>query len=233
MSNAASLSLPTSPALAGLSESDLDILRRMLRSVTVTKGDAVYRAGEPLNTLYIVQSGQINIVLKCQTGQGDDTVVRTAGPGDLLGDLPSSGDASRAVTSAQALEDSTLLALSREAIEGYLHGQIDAVLRLTRTLEAGLSLSAPEETAAPVDNNVQRLANVLLFLAERDGRIDSGLVTSALRVKDVAMSIGADEEWVSGVLHDWSCQGIIGLTGGRRFLLHDVDALKALAKRED
>ena len=89
MSNAASLSLPTSPLLAGLPESDLETLRQMLRPLSVAKGDAVYRAGEQLNTLYIVQSGQISVIMKCQTGQSEDTLVRTAGPGDLLGELPS------------------------------------------------------------------------------------------------------------------------------------------------
>ncbi len=233
MSNAASLSLPTSPLLAGLPESDLETLRQMLRPLSVAKGDAVYRAGEQLNTLYIVQSGQISVIMKCQTGQSEDTLVRTAGPGDLLGELPSMGDSQRAATTAQAAKDSTLLVLSRDSIADYMQGQIDTVLRVMRTLEAGLQQATPDGAPTPIDTNTQRLANVLLFLAERDGRIDSGLVTSALRVKDVAMSIGASEEWVSGVLHDWSCQGIIGLTGGRRLLLHDVNELKALAKRED
>lgn len=233
MSNAASLSLPTSPLLAGLSESDLETLRQMLRPVTVAKGEAVFRAGERHDALYIVQSGQISIVQKCQTGQAEDTLVRTAGPGDLLGELPVLDGTSRAATTAQAAEDSTLLTLSRDSIAAYMQGRIDAVLRVMRMLEAGLQQAAVSKDLAPADNDAQRLANVLLFLAERDGRIDSGLVTSALRVKDVAMSIGASEEWVSGVLDDWSCQGIIGLTGGRRLLLHDVDALKALARRED
>ncbi|WP_119065462.1 Crp/Fnr family transcriptional regulator [Aggregatilinea lenta] len=233
MTNAASLSLPSSPLLSGLSESDVELLRQMLRPVTVAKGEAVYRAGEPLSTLYIVQSGQVNVLLKCQTGETEDTVVRTANPCDLLGELPSMAeDAPRATATAQAVKDSTLLALSRESIGAYLQSQVESLLRVLRTLDAGAQQIA-DEAPAPVANNIQRLANVMLFLAERDGRIDSGLVTSALRIKDVAMSIGASEEWVAGVLHDWSCQGIIGLTGGRRFLLHDVNALKALANRED
>jgi len=95
--------------------------------------------------------------------------------------------------------------------------------RLRQTGLQTESLSASDSQA--------RLAQAILFLAERDGEVTAGLATSVLNKKDIAATIGTSEEWVNRTLSDWSRDGIIGITGGRRLLLHDVDALRALSGR--
>jgi CRP-like cAMP-binding protein len=88
------------------------------------------------------------------------------------------------------------------------------------------------EVVSPKDSQA-RLAQVLLFLAERNGMIETGLVTSTLNQKNLAEAIGASEEWVSEMLAAWCSVGIIGMTGSRRLLLHDVKALEQLSRREE
>jgi CRP-like cAMP-binding protein len=83
-----------------------------------------------------------------------------------------------------------------------------------------------------VSSSATRLAHTLLFLAEKDGRIEPGLVTNTLNKKDIAAAIGTSEEWVEQMLAEWAREGIIGITGSRRLLLHDVEALRALSQRD-
>lgn len=232
MSGANPIDLSTVPLFADLSDAERAAAAAMLRPVAVPAGEVIYHAGEPGGMLYVIASGEVAISLKCGTGQAEDALLRTARAGDAFGEWPGAHGASHSAT-AEAVRDSELLALDRAGIERWIQGQVEIALRLIDHLSANVPADSPQAPPTVAPDSVQRLANVLLFLAERDGRIDAGLVTSALRIKDVAVAIGASEEWVSGMLHEWSCNGLIGMTGTRRLLLHDVAALKALAKRDD
>ena len=99
-------------------------------------------------------------------------------------------------------------------------------------VSARLRQTVFQAEAVEVRGSASRLAHVILFLADRDGEAQTGVVTSRLNRKDIAAAIGTSEEWVMQMLTEWSRDGIIGMTGPRRLILHDVDALRLIAQQE-
>ncbi len=161
-----------------------------------------------------------------------DVLLDIVGQGQVIGEL-SLLDGKPRSASVQALEESHLLALDREPFMAYLHQSAETAIRLLIHLVEMLRQRVLETETSNEINSQARLAHTLLFLAERDGRIEPGVVTSTLRKKTLAAATGASEEWVSQMLNDWCREGVIGMTGTRRLLLHDVDALRALCGLEE
>jgi len=99
------------PLFADLSATELQVLAQELSRVQFKKGDAIFYEGDPGQTLYIVESGHVRIYLQCEDGQ--ETSVNVCTSGDIFGELAVIDGLPRSA-SAIALEDSVVLALSRE-----------------------------------------------------------------------------------------------------------------------
>lgn len=87
-----------------------ELLRRVAEIATlerVSKGDVIYRVGEPAKDLYVVASGQVEHAL----GPGIEAtvLVKVVGKGDVIGWAALLKDRSRRLAKTTALEDSELL----------------------------------------------------------------------------------------------------------------------------
>lgn len=68
------------PLFAGLGSKQLEALARLLDEVDVPAGQVLMRQGEPGAEMFIVVDGQFSI-------ERDGAMLRTAGPGEALGEL--------------------------------------------------------------------------------------------------------------------------------------------------
>lgn len=215
------------PLFAGLEESALEPLAESVRRVALGKGERLGTQGEPGQTLYTVLSGQLKVFTH---GPGNkEIVLDIVGPDQMLGELAVLDGKAWSAT-VEALADCELLALDRAALLGHLEQQPQAAIHLLQNLSAALRQRVLHTEVTQVRSSAARLAHTILFLADRNGTVKPGLVTSRLNQKDLAATIGTSEEWVAQMLAEWSREGIIGLTGSRRLLLHDVAALRALSR---
>lgn len=218
------------PLFAGLDEAALAPLVPMTRVLRLQAGDILCRQGEPGCSLYLVQEGRLKVFI--EGVQGQEHLLDIVGPDQVLGELALLDGRPRSAT-VQALTDCVLLALDREPFMHHLEQHPQTAIHLLMYLAGSLRQRVLLAEAPTASNSAARLAHALLFLAERDGQIAPGLITSALRKKDLAAAIGTSEEWVTQMLDAWCREGIIGMTGTRRLLLHDVQALKTISEREE
>ncbi|MDR3388547.1 MAG: cyclic nucleotide-binding domain-containing protein [Rudaea sp.] len=98
--------------------------------IEVPAGTAVYRQGEPGTDMYIIESGQVDLVL-----QVGGEVLDALGPGDFFGEAELLEDQVRQVT-AVAKAASRLLRIERAALAGVLGQNAEIAVRMMRKMAA-------------------------------------------------------------------------------------------------
>jgi CRP/FNR family transcriptional regulator, cyclic AMP receptor protein len=104
--------LPTAVGLFELlSENERRMLAKIGGTTAIPAGQILFQTGEPGGTLYVVESGKVEIYLKDHAGQ--KILLKTAECGDFFGEV-SLFDARARTATAVAAADCRLLALRRE-----------------------------------------------------------------------------------------------------------------------
>jgi uncharacterized membrane protein len=112
-----------------LTDDDRLSLAEVIDRRPLASGEILFRAGDSGDSLYVVQSGEVELFIKDTAGQ--KIVLTTSGPGDVFGELSMLDQGARTAT-ATALEDSELLELDRD----------DLLLLFRKRPEAALGLLA-------------------------------------------------------------------------------------------
>jgi CRP/FNR family transcriptional regulator, cyclic AMP receptor protein len=117
----------------------------------VPKGAVIFRQGDPGHEMFVVSEGRIRLTI----GQeGHEKEVALLGPGEFFGELSLLGGAIRTAT-AQAVEDSTLLAIGRDAFSMLVQDDLEIVFRMMNIQGQRLS-----QTNQPIEQLMQRLGRV-------------------------------------------------------------------------
>ncbi|MFD1322693.1 Crp/Fnr family transcriptional regulator [Micromonospora sonneratiae] len=191
------------------------------------EGTAIYRAGTPARSLYILASGRVKIT-RPRPG-GGDVVVDMVLPGEHFGALPSLGQQTYEDT-AEALTVSCALAISPEDLDQILRTYPQVALELIPMLAQRLAEARRVITRLSGDSVERRLAGTLLALADRAGHVqrEGTLLQLPLTRADLAGMSGATTESVSRTLSRWRRLGIID--SGRRWVaIRDRTAIEARA----
>ncbi|MGB0133235.1 cyclic nucleotide-binding domain-containing protein [Dokdonella sp.] len=98
-------------------------------TLDVPAGQAVFAEGDPGQTLFIVESGVVEIFL---AARGEEPVARL-GPGEFFGELSMLSGQPRSA-SAIASEPARLLRIEREAFAGLLSENVEIAVSIMRTL---------------------------------------------------------------------------------------------------
>ena len=99
--------------------------------IEVPAGAAVYKEGDSGSDMYIIESGQIDIVRQ----SGSDEVVDSLGPGDFFGETAMLEDQPRGVT-ALAKTASRMLRIERAAFADVLRQNVEIAVRIMRKMVA-------------------------------------------------------------------------------------------------
>ncbi|MHA6848222.1 Crp/Fnr family transcriptional regulator [Ralstonia syzygii] len=177
------------PLFQDLDSEDIAVLARGCRPIRIARNEFVFRPGDPANRLYLVAAGAIKLVLPASRGQGK--VIEFFGPGQSFGE-PFMFLARPYVTDAQALEDSLLLWIDRQAI----NAAIDLHPLLARQMLIGLSSRLHtlmlDIESINLKSASQRLIGYLLNLPRKMDRTrfpcNKNLVASKLGVAPATLS---------------------------------------------
>lgn len=217
------------PLFQGLPAEELEPLCAAMRRFRLRQGEMLFQRGEAGTAMFVIEEGKVKIYT---LGEAERQIVlNILGPNDVLGEMTLLDGKPRSAY-GQAMTDSTLLALDRDPFLHHLRHHPDTSLHLLAYLSERMRQIVLQTETLSINDSASRLAHTLLFLAERDGEVERGLVTSTLRKKDLAAAIGTSEEWVTQTLNEWSHDGIIGMPSSRRLLLHDVEMLRHLSRSE-
>jgi uncharacterized membrane protein len=133
-----------------LDDDDRVALANVIDELAVPQGQQLFQAGDPGDSLFIVQSGEIELFIKDTAGQ--KIVLTIAGPGDMFGELAMLDSGPRTAT-ALALTDSDVLVLDRGDLVLLFQRKPDAALSMLAAL-SGLTRKADELLRTRVSRNV-------------------------------------------------------------------------------
>lgn len=179
------------------------------RQITVKRGEAVFRKGDPATELYVVVSGQVKLYLSL--ANKTEKVLAQVGHGESFGiaslwlDLPH-------IANAVAKSDSHLLLLDRSAlISQTRHDATLAQCLMTDLAQRVMDLMHDMESCTP-RSSLQRVSCFLLQHRPQSnlGSFDVLLATTK---RDVAAKLNLSQETLSRTFQFLSKEGAIEVQG--------------------
>lgn len=208
----------------------LETLARTLRRRRFKRNGVVFHQGDPGDSLFIVESGRVKVVVLSPEG-AEDAIIATIGPGMFFGELALLDGAARSA-SAIAVEPSETLVLDRESFDRLL----DREPRFRRAILAALASELRRLTGHVEElqflDLLGRLAMRIVRIAEeaapgarRDVRLPWPFSQSEL-----AGMIGGARQSINRLLQGLIADGLIRFEGDV-LVIPDVDALSWTASR--
>lgn len=146
-----------------LNEDDRITLAKVVDELKIPEGHTLFQAGDPGDSLFIVQSGRLELFIKDTAGQ--KIVLTTAESGDMFGELAMLDTGPRTAT-AVALAESEVLVLDRDDLVLLFQRKPEAALHMLAAL-SGLTRKADELLRTRVSRNVNEEMELQYSFLER------------------------------------------------------------------
>ncbi|UCH26251.1 MAG: Crp/Fnr family transcriptional regulator [Trueperaceae bacterium] len=174
----------------------------------LSKGDTLYRVGDPADTAYRVEEGLLKLSIDLLTGK--ERIVGVVGPGDFIG----------ALIPDRGLFQETAVVLGPQATVRVIpHSEVHHELKDELYAAAGSLVSRLRESLEDSELPVTaRLARTLLRLGNRFGQVteeEAVRLTLPLTQDNLAAMIGAARETTTAILSEMRSSGLLTGTRGR------------------
>jgi CRP/FNR family transcriptional regulator, cyclic AMP receptor protein len=210
---------------SGLTESELNFLAQRAARRNYSAGQSIFGEGEPCSGLYIVDSGHVRIFKSSSNGR--EQVLGIEAPGSSIAELPVF-DGGNYPASATAIDDATLLFVSKQDFQALCTTHPQVALKVLRVVGARLRrlVGIIEELSFTTVRH--RLASFLLRLAQKEGKRSAAGVEITLPAsnQELASHIGTVRELVSRNLSRLQAEGILQIDG-RTLTISNLKALEA------
>ena len=188
-------------------------------SIKVRKRENVYSAGEPADSVYFIESGEVKLVIVASRGK--ECLLAIHGAGDVFGELCLSGLEGR-VETATAMDDCVLK-------------QIPCIRFLERLVEDHLQQGFLKYLAVRVGDqqqvianlvtadSEQRLATTLLQLARTKGKQDPQSIRIDLKIShdELASIIGTTRPRISVFMQRFRNLGLIAMSADHYIIIKE------------
>ncbi|MFP3795298.1 helix-turn-helix domain-containing protein [Paraburkholderia sp. SIMBA_027] len=210
----------------GLALDDLPKLEALICTArSVRRGESLYRAGDPFDSLYAVRSGSLKTVMAHRDGREQVTGLRLAG--DPLGIDGISTDIH--TCSAVALEDSSVCIIPYPALKHMCRETSAMQDRLHRLMSEQLIRESSQMMVLGSLSADERVAAFLLDVSERNGQRGYSHAEFNLRMtrEDMGSYLGMTLETVSRTLSRFQKRGLIDAQG-KLIRIIDIEGLRHL-----
>lgn len=208
----------------------LELCVSSLRVRRYRKNETIFHQGDPGDSLYIIESGSVKIVLPSPEGE-EGAIIATLGRGDFFGELALLDGAPHSAT-AVAIEASEAMVLRRDRFDDLVEtqpqlrralfsGLVAELRRLTGHVEELHFLDLPGRLAS----RIVRLARETHPDETKDVRLDWPFTQS-----DLAAMIGGTRQTVNRLLADMTAQDLVRLERDT-LIIPDLDRLARAAER--
>jgi CRP-like cAMP-binding protein len=206
----------------------LAAVARLMRTRRFRRNEVIFHAGDPGDSLFVVGTGSVKIVLA--SPDGDEAIIATLRPGDFFGELSVLDGAERSAT-AVSLEPTVLDSLARAPFLGLVDTEPGLRLALLAGLAAELRRLTHHVEGLHFLDLPGRLAMRLVDLArEADGPGPGAELSWHYTQSDLASMIGGSRQSVNRVLGDLGAEGLLRIERDT-IVIPDVDALARVAER--
>lgn len=214
-------------------EDELQFILKNSMIRTIEENEFFFFQGDTAQYLYILTSGQVKLMQSNPHGQ--QVNLRTIHPWQMFGALGAVRAAAAYPATAQALEDSSALAIQSEFLHKILETSPHIAFDLMTLMTSYIQEMQARYRELATERVEQRVANALIRLAGQSGvraEKEAGIELSFSR-QDVAEMTGTTLYTVSRLLSEWDRQGIIETGRGRIKILkpHDLVRIADSLKR--
>jgi CRP/FNR family cyclic AMP-dependent transcriptional regulator len=211
--------LKSVPMFGTFPEDQLRALATMVTRRSASRGTAIMHEGDPTDSLYIVMSGRLKVMMG--EADGKEVILGIIGPGEFFGEMGLIDDSPRSA-SVIAIEPCELLAVSKRAFNKCLRENVALAMAVMRVLVQRLRAADRKIGSLAMLDVYGRVARLLLDMSENvNGRM---VVTRRLTKQDIARMVGASREMVSRVMKDLEMSGYFEVRGSTIVLRDTISA---------
>ncbi len=206
-----------------------DLAYLLQRSITrsVEEGGYFFFQGDPADYLYVLISGQVKLLQSNPAGQ--QVNLRTLYPWQMFGALGAVREEAAYPATAQAIEDSSALAISSENLKHMMQTRPYLATGLMQLMTGYIQEMQARYRELATERVQQRIARTLLRLASQSGQKAEQGIELALSRQDFAEMTGSTLFTVSRVLTEWERQGLVS-SGREHIRILDPHGLVRLAE---
>jgi CRP/FNR family cyclic AMP-dependent transcriptional regulator len=202
-------SLQAVSLFSGLSKQEIATLAEAAIVRTYPKNTIVVTEGERSDSLYVILSGRVKVLVSDENGK--DLVLNIQGPGEYFGERAL--DEGPRSASVATLETCRMAVIANDVLRHFLAEHPDAALQLIKGLIGRVRHATESLKDLALLDVYGRVAKLLLGLAkETDGRM---IIDQRFTQQDIADRVSASREMVSRILKDLSVGGYITYDNGR------------------
>lgn len=140
------------PFFVGLSDDALHAIQDRLVLKRYRKGETVFVEGAPGDSMYLVESGQVAVVMESKNG-GPETIIAYHGPGSFFGEMALLLGERRSAT-IRVVIDAELWQLHKSDLDALLRAHPNIGVIMSRELSRRLSRTIHQPTAEAVVNMI-------------------------------------------------------------------------------
>jgi len=196
------------PLFSSIGDEQLRLLVPVFSRRSAARGSMIMAAGDPTDSLYIVLSGRLKVMMS--DADGKEVILNILGPGEFFGEMGLIDDAPRSA-SVVAIEPCELLSISKRDFKRCLADNFEMTMALMRGLVRRLRDADRKIGSLALLDVYGRVARLLLDMSETVN--GQKMVTRRLPKQDIAKMIGASREMVSRVMKDLQLGGYIEMRG--------------------
>jgi len=213
-------SLDSLPLFACLSETDRQELAKHVVEVPIKKGQFIFREGDPADWFHIVTQGNVKCVKS--NPEGREVTLKVLMPGDLFCCEASAFSGDSHPGCAQSMGEGTVIKIHRKTMLDVIQRNPEAAVSIINYLSQRLRESQDNAKAFALDRAEQRVAALLVNLAERSGVQESQGIRISVRLthQDLADMAGLTKETTSRILSRFKKDALIAGHGKQLFILH-------------
>ena len=216
--------LRTTDLFGSVSVADLEAVAAASRSRTFRRGQVLFTTGDPGDTLIVVISGRVKVVVR--SADGGELTLTVIGPGGVIG-VVSAADGGPRSADAETLEDCRLLFVPRKVIQD-LCGRAPSVAQALASSVAANLRRLTEDTSDLVFLDLPRRVAKVLLSQPRD---EDGTIGLKMSQEQLAHQAAGTRQSVNAALRGFERRGWIEVHD-RAVTVKQPDALSRFAGTE-
>ena len=208
-------------------DDDLTLIAQHAIERSIEEGEFFFFQGDPAEYLYVLVSGRAKLMQTNPAGQ--QVNLRTISEWQLFGALGAVRENATYPATAQALEQSTALALKSDYLKELMQTRPYLSFDLMRLMTGYIQEMQERYRELATEKVERRIARSLLRLVAQMGtKVDGGIELTFTR-QDLAEMSGTTLYTVSRVLSEWERQGLVE-AGRERVLIRNPHGLVSIAE---
>lgn len=208
-------------------DDDLKLIAQHAIERSIEEGEFFFFQGDPAEYFYVMLSGRAKLMQANPAGQ--QVNLRTISEWQMFGALGAVRENATYPATAQALENSTALAVKSDYLRELMQTRPYLSFDLMRLMTTYIQEMQERYRELATEKVERRIARALLRLAAQMGvKMDSGIELAFTR-QDLAEISGTTLYTVSRVLSEWERQGLVE-AGRERVVIRNPHGMVSIAE---